>query len=581
MYESKLPSTREALEESHHIFTVAPDDIDGFTITNPETKIELRKRDNRWYIDAPVKDLADATVLDQLFSAINSTVIDSRIDDARSSLKEFGLIKPNSSLKILGKNAPPELLLGKDGAVENKMYAREENSNTAYLIGTELKAQIQRKADDFRDHRLIPMDANLIDKLTIKSAAGELLLEKIDTHWQIQKPLKARGDDARITDLIAQTFSGPIQSFADGKETVATTGLAEPRGSVIFSAPGMEKPSTLEIGQRLPGNGVIYARISSRNALFTVLEKVQEILDTRPDDIRDRRLIRLNSDMVDRVNLEPAGKPRIILARNGESWTIKSSGDHPANAEAVRKLIESLQSQQAAFVANAASDLPKYGLDNPSLRITFSAYASENTAETKAGEEPFAVLSFGRTEGASVYARIEEEPFIVSAPAALFRSIPQDPIEWQDLAVLKLKPGDIGTIDLQHDAEAKVSVARDGANWKSPTGQPVNAAGAETIANLFASLRAVRWVGPLVLNQGFVQPKITASVTVKGQKPETLLIGRQTPSGMWYATIQGSGAVFEMSQPDIDALLAPLLTPAPVVPRTSSTATLDTGTSHK
>ena len=39
-----------------------------------------------------------------------------------------------------------------------------------------------------------------------------------------------------------------------------------------------------------------------------------------------------------------------------------------------------------------------YGLDKPQLQLTFSSFASENTAETKAGEEPFATIAFGKDE---------------------------------------------------------------------------------------------------------------------------------------------------------------------------------------
>ena len=37
------------------------------------------------------------------------------------------------------------------------------------------------------------------------------------------------------------------------------------------------------------------------------------------------------------------------------------------------------------FVADVATELPKYGLDQPQLKVTLSSFASENTAETKAG----------------------------------------------------------------------------------------------------------------------------------------------------------------------------------------------------
>jgi hypothetical protein len=67
-------------------------------------------------------------------------------------------------------------------------------------------------------------------------------------------------------------------------------------------------------------------------------------------------------------------------------------------------------------VADVATELPKYGLDQPQLRVTLSSYASENTPDTQAGEKPIATVLFGREEGENVYAKLEDEPFVVSVP---------------------------------------------------------------------------------------------------------------------------------------------------------------------
>ena len=113
-----------------------------------------------------------------------------------------------------------------------------------------------------------------------------------------------------------------------------------------------------------------------------------------------------------------------MLARKDQNWTIASRNNQPANSDEVRRLIDTLNDQQVTkFVADTASELPKYGLDQPPLRLTFSSFASENTAETAAGEHPFLTLSFGKTEGNDVYARVGEEPFIVAVNHELLDKI--------------------------------------------------------------------------------------------------------------------------------------------------------------
>ena len=73
------------------------------------------------------------------------------------------------------------------------------------------------------------------------------------------------------------------------------------------------------------------------------------------------------------------------------------------------------------FVADVASDLPKYGLDKPQLTVTLSSFASENTAETKAGEHPLATIAFGKIDGENIFARVGEEPFVVAVQRSIAR----------------------------------------------------------------------------------------------------------------------------------------------------------------
>src|SRR6202022_1884095 len=105
-------------------------------------------------------------------------------------------------------------------------------------------------------------------------------------------------------------------------------------------------------------------------------------------------LVRIDTKILDRITIDAPGKGRSVLARKDENWTIASRNNAPANSSEVRRLIDALQSEQVTrFVEEVASNLPKYGLDKPQMTVTFSSFASENTAETKAGEQPFASVA--------------------------------------------------------------------------------------------------------------------------------------------------------------------------------------------
>ena len=282
-------------------------------------------------------------------------------------------------------------------------------------------------------------------RVVVKTPAGEMELQKKGDHWDIVKPLHTRADDQKVGDLIAQVTTARIQQFvADDKGDLHPYGLAEPRGSITLFTQD-DKPGAP--GQTLQIGGVpekdkeqVYVRFPSRGFVYTLPKKVEELLNAKPDELRDHHLVRIDTKILDRITIDAPGKGKTVLARKDEDWTIASRNNAPANSNEVRHLIDTMQNEQVTkFVEDVASNLPKYGLDKPQLTVTFSSFASENTAETKAGEQPFASVAFGRIEGNDVYARVGDEPFVVTVRRTLLDQILTDPLQWQDLTDLQFQ----------------------------------------------------------------------------------------------------------------------------------------------
>src|SRR5205807_5115206 len=168
--------------------------------------------------------------------------------------------------------------------------------------------------------------------------------------------------------------------------------------------------------------------------------------------LRDRHLVRIDTKILDRLTIDAPDKGKTVLARKDENWTIANRNDAPGNSSEVRRLIDTLQNEQVTkFVEDVASNLAKYGLDKPQLIVTFSSFASENTAETKAGEQPFASVAFGKLEGNNVYARVGDEPFVVAARRGLLDQIFTDPLQWQELSIFNFKPEQIHRFSVTMD----------------------------------------------------------------------------------------------------------------------------------
>jgi hypothetical protein len=578
-FELKQPGTEEARRQAQNIVNFDRDKIDGIVILNGDEKIEVRRRDNRWRLETPIKDQADSSLIDNLLSDLGNwqkegTISAKEIDADKSKLAEYGLNRPKLRLKLLGQDKPPAILFGKDAALEGKMYVRFENSKETYLAGQSIKKDIDKKPEEFRDRKLTDLTTAQVSRVILKTPTGEMELQKKGDRWEILKPLRAPGDDEKIGDLIAQVTASRIQQFvADDHGDLRPYGLAEPRGAITLFAQEDQQGQLLQIGGAPEKQkDQIYVRFAPREFVYTLPKKIEEILNTKPDDLRDRHLVRVDTNILDRITIDAPGKGKTVLARKDDNWTIASRDNTPANSGEVRRFIDTLQNERVTkFVEDVASDLPKYGLDKPQLQLTLSSFASENTAESKAGEQPFATVTFGKVDGDNVYARLADEPFVVAVRRGLLDQIPIDPLQWQELSIFKFKPEQIHRLNVSTDKELALERGENNQwHWLKGSGE-INQANVQSLLNTLSSLRALRWSGPTVAQHGFDKPQVVITFTTSpdDKVSHKLLVGSAAGNGTWFARTEEREGTFIIRDSDLNALKLPLMAVASPSPSPS------------
>jgi hypothetical protein len=572
LFESKGPNTEEAKRLAGNVVNFERDALEGIVIQNGDDRVELKKQDQKWRLEAPFKDQADRGAVENLIADLDAwqkfeSISASEVEKDKKLLDEYGLSKGKLKLKLLGKGAPPEITFGNDAALQGKMYVRVGDSGDVIVAAQSVRNDIAKKPEDFRDKKLTDLTTAQVVRALVKTAAGEMEFEKKAEHWEIVKPLRARGDDQKIADLLAQITTAQIQQFvAEDRGDLRPYGLAEPRGSVTLFTADDKTGQTLQIGG--PAGAAekdkdqVYVRFTARNAVYTLPKKIEEILGLKPADLRDRHLVRIDTNILDRITIDAAGKGKTVLARKEESWTIASRNNQPANAGEVTRMLDLIRAEQVTqFVEDVASDLPKYGLDKPPLQVTFSSFASENTAETTAGEHPFATIAFGKVEGENVFARLGDEPFIVSVRRSLLDNIFADPLQWQELAIFRFKPDEVHRLTVTTDREhALVRNEKKEWTWANGT-EPINSVNVGSLLNTLTALRAVRWAGATTPAHGLDKPQVTVTFTTSpdDKSIHKLVVGAAAGEGMWFARTDEREGTFVISNSELSALKLPLV----------------------
>jgi hypothetical protein len=577
-YEMKRPDTAEAQRRAQNVVNFNREKINGIDIWNGDDKINLRRDNNKWRLETPIKDQADNALIDNLLSQLETWQKDSAIPAKeikadKSKLDEFGLNKSKLRLRLRGEDEPRPVLFGKDAALEGKMYVRLENSKETFLASQSIKKAIDKKPDEFRDRKLTDLVTAQVSRLIIKTAAGEMELERKGEHWEIAKPMRARGDDQKIGDLIAQITTARIQQFvADDHGDLHAYGLVEPRGSLTLFGQDDKQGQTLQIGGAPEKEkDQIYVRSIARGFVYTLPKKIEETLNAKPNDLRDRHLVRFETNILDRITIDSVGKGKTVLARKEENWTMANNA--PANSGEVNRLIDKLKDEQVVkFVEDVASNLPKFGLDKPQLQVTLSSFASENTAETKAGEHPIATIAFGKIDGDNVYARLGDEPFIVAVPRKFLDEILVDPLQWQESSIFKFKPEQIHRFNVVTNLEQTfVRGANNEWTWAKGSG-PINQVNVQSLLNTLSNLHAARWIGSTTPQHGFDKPQVVITFTTSpdDKTSHKLAVGGPTGDGMWFGKADDREGTFVINNPDFNALKLPLVAPPTSSPSASA-----------
>ena len=599
-YEVKQSGTSDP--NADHVFAFDRNQIDGLTITDHDRKIELvRNKDNRWSIKSPVIDRAEQSLIDQVMTNLEILRKDDTIpgkDVSKSKLTDYGLQSPHERLLITANGGhTTEADFGNETVLDGKTYLQVAGTSDVLVVSDELKKLLGKDVNAWREHRLTDLAATDVNKLILKNASGEIEIQKEGEHWKLIKPLAARADDAKVNDTVSQITNLQISSFvADDKADAASYGLAEPKGTITLFTPNDSKGTELLVGNSPPEPKstpaaspapatptaeekipmTVYARLPARQSIYTIPTTINDVLALKPFDLRDHSLVRVNTDVVDRIHYLATNGQAFTLSRKDKSWTILDgpAANQPADGTVVASLLTILTGANVKdFVADSASDLAKYGLDKPSLQVKLSSFATENTAESNAGEKPLSTVSFGKTDDQVIYARVEDEPFVVSIPKALVDELPMEAVDWQSPSIFQAEPSKVNTLEVAVRERLNLTLTRpDKGNW-TVTGKTegiLNAAKTESVVNTLARLHAVRWAGPIKPDDGLDKPSATFKFgsTTDPKLGGRLTLGSSDPQGETFAQVGGKPGVFLVARPDVEVLTAELL------PGTSPTPTL-------
>lgn len=356
--------------------------------------------------------------------------------------------------------------------------------------------------------KILTLNQSDIVKLEIKKKNVEaVVLDKAKAKddksgsesWRIVAPKPYGVDSAAIEGLLSTLSSLNSERLVEEKApNLQPFGLATPSVELAITTAG-DKSVRVLLGDNTPTGGSAYAALADDPRVFTIASYVKATLDKGLNDLRDKRLLTLESDKINRLELA-AHKSQIEFDRDQGRWRIAKPRPLRANDTEVDDLVRRLTDAKLDLDAS----IKKPGATESSFANAPLIGTVKLTSD--AGTQELTV----RKIGADYYGRstVTDQPYKVANDLgqALTKSID----DFQNKKLFDFGYNDPGKVEF-HDGSKSYFLTRSGQDWWGPDGKKLDAAGTYSFVDKLRGLTAVKFV-----ESGFADPAIQVSVAPEG-----------------------------------------------------------------
>jgi hypothetical protein len=480
--------------------------------------------------------------------------IDKEGDKEKDTDKEAGKDKDKIGDKDKDKKPIEHVIeLGKVDSTGGR-FARIDKKDSVVLLDAQTTDRLVRSHLDFLDHRVLRFDGDAVTIIDRKMKDADLDLTRREDNWQITKPSIRDADNLTVFDVLKHASALRVSRVAEfPAKDLAKYGLDRPVAVVTFQLEldGAGRKHVIKVGDFVKDSAKKdtperYALIDEKAMVVVLPAELSRHLVAPPLYFADRNLASFAN--VDRAELTSATR-KAVFSRSARGWKMTQPIEADAEDAAIDDLIRSVQRLRAdEIVADKATDLKKFGLDQPFLGWRFTLGHNEQLHLIVGAPE-------NDQPGARRYAKLgdKNQVFLLSSKvAAKVQSECRSRAVWHPFGTDSVSKLTVS------NADKTFALDRNDKKWQL-AGNPkekINEQAITNTLNILESLKAVRYVVDAKANlnpYGLENPAWKIELELAKDKRVLWLGAFEGKSKRMFATVPGTGAVFVLDE--IDALI--------------------------
>ncbi len=599
-YRSRVNQKRA--RESHLIFDVATDPVTGIKIVRGESAIECIKKGHDWFLKEPVRARGNAAAIEQIAAMLEEArwteSISAEQREARGIvLADYGLESPEFMVTVESDIRSMVLFIGDALPMGNSIYARRNHSDEVLIVPASLGSGLPTSIESLRDSSVLhgkPVETVRVE--IERKGAGFIQLVRQGGVWMIQQPLSARADAIEVQLLLANLYELKVETYIWDVRTEPlvdseVAGTLEMASSARIESCGLAADAVqmritvwvegdslgqeILLGKADPDNeGILFAKRGENNAIFGVDDDVLQRCGIDLNLLRDRRIFYAAEEDVGYIELK-VGENRLVLERSLKplsGWNIVDPVQWVADNHEVDELLKRISTLTVhSYLTQpfAKSNAVEIAEQHCSVVLRASAPVEDKSiadGDTLAGGGELVVGGMcDNNECCFAKMADRDEVFVVQVAGVdwLHRQETVSALSYRDRSMLKVNPGHVRRIEISKSSGLYGVERSSTQNWSCVVNkeQIPDIAAIRALLIVTSDLRAVSIEvhNPEGLDvYGLEAPFASITLGLQGEDniQKSILLGKQSDDGRYYAMVRGQDIVFMVSKDVASKLLA-------------------------
>lgn len=361
--------------------------------TDDGQNARVERADAGWKLVAPLAFPADRFAVDGVASTLAELQAEATFDTPEP-LVNYGLAG-EPSIRFGGGEKSFALRLGNTAPVGGNLYVTDADAKKVFAVASWRSNALKKSVKQLRDARVLDFDRAKVNRVTLQSADGRVVLAKGEGGWRIAEPVDAKADADAVDGLVSDLQYLRADEFVDAPPPDAELGFTAPWLRIELGLEGEAAPLAVTVGAERGDKRLV------RGAREPVFEIATSRLDSLPRKLsayRFKELSHFASDAAASFELRfqpKEGEALAIIGTGGEGgWTTAPEAMQPGKASRLVSELAELRAEDVMADALGDAERAELGLSPP--RVTLRVLGKPN--EGHAGGPVLAEVLLGELD---------------------------------------------------------------------------------------------------------------------------------------------------------------------------------------